>query len=127
MTRLIPRRIPGEPLPLLVGLLLTLATFWLTAMPAIASQGTTQSGQVQSVTVAHTSTAPGHSATIEITTTLSKMDGSRASPPTETDMQLPSGMVRNPGLYPTCAQSVLEEQGPIGCPPGSRIGHGLLL
>jgi hypothetical protein len=126
MTRLIPRTVPAQaPLPL-AGLLLAVATFWL-APGAIASQGTTPSGQVQSVTVGHTSTTAGHSATIEISTTLAKTDGSHASPLTEIDMQLPSGMSRNPGLYPTCAQAVLEDQGPAGCPQGSRIGHGVLL
>ena len=105
----------------------------LSASPTVSCAGspdtktaTSESGQVQSVTVGQSSTTSGTPTSVGISTSLSKTDTTKASPPTELDIGLPPGFVRNYASFPTCTVTTLQTRGPNGCPRESRVGTGTL-
>jgi hypothetical protein len=115
---------------------LALATALLGALTvaAVASAGEvgpSPSGQIQTMEVTH-SPAKGSrgrrkvGTRVKVTLSLRKTDGSKPSPTTDAVVTLPRGMGLHYRDFPACAQSRLQQRGPRGCPPKSRVGRGSL-
>jgi hypothetical protein len=62
--------------------------------------------------------------TLDITTTLSTRDGSKPSPGTRTVVSFAKGLKFNNTKFPTCDQTLLDQNGPSACPKGSQVGKG---